>query len=146
MKNDDLVYDCVVTSKVVLCCCCALVRNGLINWDGGVHLDMYTEIKTLHRFNMVYLMYFYTKHIDYEYCLRPSSTNPLILVPSKERALIEYMRDEYLCDEGILIEALKNYIMWFRDDTLLHEAAEHFGVSWDTVLYWIHEAETDEEI
>lgn len=146
MKNSDLHYDCIVTSKIVLCGCCALVRNGLISWDGGLHLDMYTEIESLHKFNMVYAMYFYTKKIDYEYCVSPSSTNPLILVPTKERALIEYIRDDYLCDEGILIEALKSYLMWFRNDELLKEAAEHFGVAWETVLYWIHEAETDEEI
>lgn len=139
-------YDSIVTSRIVLCGCCALVRNGLISWDGGTHLDMYTEIKTLHQFNMVYAMYFYTKKIDYEYCVSPSPTNPLILVPTKERALIEYLRDEHIYDEGILIEALKSYLMWFRNDALLHEAADHFGVAWETVQYWIHEAETDEEI
>ena len=139
-------YDCIVTSKIVLCGCCALVRNGLINWDGGTHLDMYTEIETLHQFNMVYAMYHYTKKIDYEYCVSPSPTNPLILVPTKERAIVEYVRDEHLCDEGILIEALKNYLMWFRNDELLREASDHFGVPWETMLYWIHEAETYEEI
>lgn len=144
--KDDLMFDCIVTSKIVLCGCCALVRNGLISWDGGTHLDMYTEIKRLHKFNLVYAMYFYTPKIDYEYCVEPYFTNPLILMPTKERALIEYIRDEHICDEGILIEALKNYLLWFYNEDLLHEAADHFKVSWDKVLFWLHEAETDEEV
>lgn len=143
---DDLRFDCIVTSRIVLCGCCALVRNGLINWDGGTHLDMYTEIKSLHKFNMVYARYYYTKHIDYDYCVSPSPNNPLILVPTRERALVEYVRDEYLRDEGILIEALKNYLLWFRDDKALQEVSNHFGVPYETIQYWIHEAETDEEI
>ena len=146
MKDFNLRFDCIVTSRVVLCGCCALVRNGLINWDAGTHLDMYTEIKSMHRFRMVYATYFYTEKIDYEYCLRQSPTNPLILVPSRERALIEYIRDEYLCDEGILIEALKNYLDQFWDEAALKDAVDHFSVPWNTVQYWLHEAETDEEI
>ena len=88
----------------------------------------------------------HNENIDYEYKVHPSNTDQLILVPSKERALVEYIKNEKWCDEGILIEAMKTYLMWFRNDTELKEVADHFGLDWNTIEYWIKEALEDEEV
>lgn len=138
-------YDSVINERRVLCNQCALSRSGLIIAN-DTHIDLMTNREDFDGFSLVYITYYYYEHIDYEYKLHPLNTNPLILVPSKERALVEYIKNEKWCDEGTLIEAMKTYLMWFRDDQKLKEVAEHFSLNWSTVEYWINEALEDEEV
>lgn len=138
-------YDSLADKKVVLCCSCALSRAGLTAYD-PVHLDMMTQIKELDHFCMVYATYYYYPYIDYEHWITPETTNPLILKPTKERAITEYILNEKWCDEGILIEALKTYLQWFRNDSELYTVADYFGLNRTTLDYWIREALEDTEI
>ena len=81
--------------------------------------------------------------IDYKYELRPSKENPLLLIPSKERAIAECIKYLDYMDEGELIEALKEYLDRFWDDRI-YEVGEHFGVSKEILDYWFEEAKNDE--
>ncbi len=138
-------FDILVDRVTVLCCSCALARSGLTAY-GVTHLDMMTQMKVLDNFCMVYATYYYYPYIDFEHFVTPETTNPLILKPTKERAIVEYILNEKWCDEGILIEALKTYLQWFRNDEELYCVADFFGLDRKTLDYWIKEALEDAEV
>lgn len=140
-----LSYDNLVTEKRVLCGPCALARAGLCTYS-TVLLFLETPYKEIDGICAACITYWYYPNIDYEYELTPNIENPLILQPSKERALVEFIMRGKAADEGILIEALQSYLLWFRNDEKLYKCAEHFGVSKETIDYWIQEAEEDEEV
>lgn len=142
---DEYIYDRNYTEKAVLTGACALARNGLTT-TSLQHLDIQTSHKELDGLYTVPCSFHYNNAIDMEYQLTKSESNSLLLLPSKERALVECIKHLDWCDEGILIEALKSYLQWFRDDEKLYECAKHFGVEKDTIDYWINEALTDEEV
>lgn len=142
---DEYLYDAFYTKRAVLTGTCALARDGLV-YANSQHLEMQTDEIQLKDLRTVPCNFFYNKDIDWEYELTESPSNHLLLLPSKERALVECIKHPNWCDEGILIEALKSYLMWFRDDEKLYKCADHFGVVRDVIDYWINEALTDEEV
>lgn len=131
----------------VICGQCAVARNGLTT-QNYTHLDLFTEYEALDHLNLAIVMYYYNPSIDTEHWVKPMFTNPNLLLPSPERAIVEYMKNEKWCDEGTLIEALQGYE--FREDIcnlpLLYEVAEFFDVPKETMDYWLNEARTDEEV
>lgn len=137
--------DLKLNKVYVLCGASALANAGLTTMS-YTHLDLMTKEESLDGCSLIYLTYYYYENIDYEYKLEPLPENHLVLRPSKERALVEYIKNEKWCDEGTLIEAMKTYLMWFRNDKELHEVADHFSLDWSTVEYWIKEAEEDYEV
>lgn len=139
-------YEYLITEgKHVLCGPCALARAGLVTYSTEL-LYLQTPYRELDGVSTIYITYWFVETIDYDYCLECVAGNTHLLQPSKERAIVEYMVCSNWCDEGILIEALKSYLQWFRDDEKLYECANHFGVEKDTIDYWINEALTDEEV
>lgn len=142
---DEFLYDKFYTKRAVLTGVCALARNGLV-YANANHLEIQTGEKQLDGLHTVPCNFYYNGDIDWEYELTESPSNSSLLLPSKERAIVECIKHLDWCDEGILIEALKSYLMWFRDDDKLYKCADHFGVSRDTIDYWINEALTDEEV
>lgn len=144
-KSDSVLAD--AEHSYVICGQCAIARNGLTS-QNSTHLDLFTEYETLDRLNLVILCYYYNPSIDTEHWVKPMFTNPKLLLPSPERAIVEYIKNEKWCDEGTLIEALKTYE--FRDDIcnlpLLYKVAEFFEVPKETIDYWLNEARTDEEV
>ncbi|KSV57903.1 hypothetical protein [Acetivibrio ethanolgignens] len=141
----DYIFDREITKLTVLCGQCALVRNGLTTQDGIV-LTMWTPFKEIDGINYGAMIYYYNPDIDTEFCVKPMHTNPLLLLPSPERAIVEYVKNEKWCDEGTLIEAIKTYMLRFNDKEELFRVADYFSVPRETIEYWIHEAETDEEV
>ena len=143
--NKDLRFDSLIKEKSVLCWNCSLNRCGLISYNGTI-LNVWSHDKETDGEGSGPIVYFYHEEpIDTEHYLVPCSTNPLLLIPTKERAIVEYIINEKWCDEGLLIEALKSYMFDFNttDFTLLYEVADFFGLSREILDYWIHEAETD---
>lgn len=138
-------FDSLIKERRVACGICALSRAGLLS-HSPKHLDLMTSYPEYDNFSFAYISYYYNPKIDYDYCLKPSPVNPLILQPSKERAIVEYILNEKWCDEGVLIESLKNYVDYFRNDELLYDAADHFGLDHSVLDYWINEAINDEEV
>lgn len=147
MEVGACVYDSLVTNKSVAFGRCALARNGLTA-QNYVVLGLMTKYQELDGIDLCVCKYYYNPSIDYEHFVKPMDTNPLILLPTPERALVEYIKNEKWCDEGTLIEALKTYD--FRDDRrnyeLLYKVAEFFDLPSDTLDYWIKEAKEDTEV
>ena len=137
-------WDVNFTKKYVICNACALFRNGLIYFSSK-HLDLFTNIANLNEIRTQVVSYYYNPDIDYEYEVTPSETNPLLLRPSKERALVECIKFLDYVDEGLLIEGLKSYLDYFWDDKI-YEVGEHFGVTKETLDYWFQEARDDYEV
>lgn len=138
-------HDYIIEKKSVICMQCALARVGLSTITPD-HLDVWTPYIELDGMDLTWVRYLYNPNIDFKYELTSEGTNPLLLCPSKERALIEYIKCEKWRDEGPLIEALKDYLEFFKNIPKLYAAAEYFSVSREELDYWIKEAEEDIEI
>lgn len=87
--------------------------------------------------------YFNPLALRYEHT-KPSPYHPMILEPTRERALIECMLLKEYFNEGILIEGLKDYLYYEENPVeKLHNEAKFWKFPLDTVDYWIKEAEED---
>ena len=137
-------WDKNFTERYVICNQCALARNALVIED-GTRLNLFTKFKKLNFITTQAFAYYYNPDIDYEYEVTPSKTNPLLLLPSKERAIVECIKWLDYVDEGVLIEALQSYLDYFWSDRI-YEVGNHFGVNKETLDYWFKEAREDEEV
>lgn len=127
----------------VACGSYALTKNSLLRFSTGT-LCVFTDSTILEKVTCTGFDYYYRNmEIDYKYGLRPSKENPLLLIPSKERAIAECIKYLDYMDEGELTEALKEYLDRFWDDRI-YEVGEHFGVSKEILDYWFEEAKNDE--
>lgn len=144
---DEFPYDSFYTEKAVITGICALARNGLI-YANAAHLELQTEYKNLDNLCTIACSFHFVHKIDWYYELEPSLSNPLLLLPSAERSLIECIAHIDWVDEGFLIEALQDYNSRFLPNNYkkLYACADHFGVPRETADYWINEALTDEEV
>lgn len=141
-------YDHLVREQSVLCGFCALARAGLTTFNNTILALWQDQVPRYDGINFGVVVYYYKEDIDYEHYLRADSDNPHILIPTKERAIVEYILNEKWCDEGMLVEALKNYLLVdpaYNMDLLL-EVADFFGLDSKTLDYWIDEAINDKEI
>lgn len=138
-------YDDLVRKKSVLCMQSALARSGLTTGNLDF-MDIWTTYKSIDGITAGVVRYLYNNNIDFSYELSREKTNPLLLCPSKERALVECIKCEKWCDEGVLIEAMKNYLWAFKDMDKLYEVADHFKVPRSKIDYWVKEAEEDEDL
>lgn len=141
----EFIYDDIVTDKRVLCGTSALNRAGLISASSN-HLYLMTTWEEFDNLDLAYAHFVYYPKVDYKHWVSPSKSNPLILQPTKERAIVEYILNEKWCDEGLLIEALKSYISFFWNEKELYKVADFFGLKRDVLDYWIKEAKEDEEV
>lgn len=129
----------------VLCGECALYRAG-INSQLFSSLQMWTEYKELETvLQGLVVTYYYIPVVDLDYEVAPVDGYKNILLPSKERALVEMIKYRDYFNEGSLIEGLQTYL-WLNGDDLdhLYEVAVHFKVSQDEIDYWINEAREDD--
>lgn len=96
--------------------------------------------------NFICIWYFspWANHYDHT---RPSPKHEKILIPTRERALWEYMMLHEKFDEGILIEGLSDYLRLTEnaEDKLLEEA-RYCGCGEEDVKYWINESINDYEV
>ena len=128
----------------VVCCSCALARNGLV-YDNPEFLVVFTTYKELDNFNAGIAAFVYNSVIDCEHYVKPVVNNPKLLIPTKERAIVESIIFFDSCDEGLLIEALKNYLYSNPDLTELYTVADFFKLERSKLDYWIKEAIEDED-
>ena len=138
-------FDRLLEYKYIIGQNCALARVGLTT-QNAVHLDLFSDVNESDHLSNGRITYYYKENIDYEHYVTPMETNSNLLLPTKERALVEYIQNEKWCDEGTLIEALKTWLFAFKDMDKLYEVADFFGLDRATLDYWIHEAETDDSI
>ena len=138
-------YDSLVKETHVICCHCALARTGLIVFNPD-HLELFTENKSLGaKMSASVVTYYYNPHIDYKTDVIPSKSNPLLLCPTKERAIVECIKFIKYVDEGLLIEALQSYIDNFWNNRI-YAVGDHFGVNKKTLDYWFEEARNEYEM
>lgn len=130
--------------KYVITGACAFARLGLVHGN-PYHLDLQTAFPELDNLNTIIFAYHYNPNIDFSYQLCPSSTNNLLLLPSRERAIVEVLLHLDWCDEGILIEALRSYIDQFWNEEKLFAVADYFGLSREILNYWLEEARNAED-
>lgn len=124
----------------------AVARNGLTYTRPG-YLDLGTDKIELRDIQANAFRYIYYPNLDREHYLVPSEFNKNLLIPTRERALIDYviLQEEY-GDEGILIESLQSYLRDYEKDLPeLYKVADFFKLNRDTLEYWLNEAreETD---
>lgn len=143
---DVFLYDLNYTEKAVITGACSLARNGLI-YANVNHLDLQTSKKSLDTLQTIPCSFYYNDNIDWDYELTESQSNSYLLLPSAERAIVECIKHIDWIDEGLLIEALKDYLWRFWDERKdkLYAAANHFDVSKDIINYWLNEARNDHD-
>ena len=145
MKEKYYRWDTIPNRPYVICGNCALSRNGLTT-TSPVHLDLFTDIEEHDNLNVTIITYHYNPNIDWKYQLTAQDINPLLKLPSPERAIIEYILFIDKLEEGNLIEAIDTYMMRNKDLTSLYETANYFNLPKSTLDYWIKETIEDEEI
>ena len=145
MGSSMFPWDSIFKDRRVIAGACALSRNGLTTISPG-YLQVFTAEEDFDGFSFGVGMYIYRDPIDYDNFVTPMKTNSNLLLPSRERSVVEFILVDRWCDEGTLIEALKSYKQWEENYTKLYHAAEFYGLSEKKLKYWIREAETDVEI
>ncbi|MCM1172518.1 MAG: hypothetical protein NC393_10365 [Clostridium sp.] len=135
----------LVTEEMVVCGTTALTYNGMTTYSSP-HLRLMTQYKELDGCDVVFLSYYYYTYIDRVNWIRHDVDNPLILIPSRERAIIDYLMNERWCDEGVAIDALKDYLNNFCDMSELYRVADFYKYSKETLDYWLEEARNDCEV
>jgi len=86
--------------------------------------------------------YVYLGDIDYNNYVRQYTDD--LLVPTAERALVDYIRFEKIQDEGTLLWAMQDYLDSSNCDIdKLYEVADFYNVPREEVDYWITEAKTE---
>lgn len=116
---------------------CGLTTTFILN------VQCETDIEYINGCGVCFVHYYCNKNAK-NYCeTHPSSVNPNILVPSKERAIVDYImyRDNF--DEGILIEGLMSYLNYNKDLTKLYEVAKHLHLPKKELDYWLEEARNE---
>ena len=143
--EDVYKYDELFKERYVLAGSCALARNGLIMLS-PTHLCLQVEDPSMNHFRTCVFEFLSPGKVDYEYALTPSPRNSNLLLPSKERTLVECILHPDWVDEGFLIEGLQDYLWLFYQEERLEEARKHFGLSKETLNYWLEEARNDKEV
>lgn len=144
LNNRTYRYDNFIGSfgKYVCVGQCALWRSGLT----ATMLDS-LQLGTLHTdvtgLGSWMAKYYFSPWADKYFETHPSIASENILIPSPERALIESIILGYF-DEGVIIEALQNYLSEHKDLIQLYKVCAMFGSVFDKTLdYWIQEARED---
>ena len=105
--------------------------------------DVLTDIYALRNLRMAGLVnYCYEENIDYVNYLNPMEGNSRVLIPTKERAIIENIKhDLEFIEEGSFLDSLLGYVESpFYNRELLEEVAKHFNVSMEKVDKLVEEA------
>ena len=135
-----LTRQCVVVGES------ACVANGLTSAILEVIQLSSLDADIVHFRNFVCAWY-YSPFADRTDHTRPDSNSPMVLIPTAERSLWEYiiLKDNF--DEGVLVESIKDYLWQHNDDeSKLLEEARYWGCGEEEVKYWVNEARNDYEV
>ena len=124
---------------------CALQRQGLVSWFLG-QLFQTAPSASWHRREVLNTILWYLPDIDADdaYIERVIKTNfgPMRL-PTKERALVDYMRHLDIFELSYFVDGLHDYLEEFGPDKLLNVAV-YYGVR-EEMSKWIREDENYED-
>lgn len=136
----------ILTRQCVLVGESACIANGLsfdvldVNQLSSLDADIV-------RFRNFVCTWYYSPFADRTDHTHPDPNNSMILIPTAERALWEYiiLKDNF--DEGVLVESIKDYLWKHSDDeSKLIEEARYWGCGEEEVKYWVNEARNDYEV
>lgn len=134
----------------VLCAESALFRNGL-STQASCHLQMWTTEVILHDVHMPTYSLYYRYKLNKDIGVTPHTKYPWMLIPNKERALIDMISQKQFFNEGSLIEGLQEYLRFEDNPSKLYEMGERlslgidfFDATKEKIDYWIKEAEEDD--
>lgn len=131
----DQYFDGVLTLST------AANRVGLCYFNSWF-LQIAVNSQELDNIELPMCQYIYYPNLDREHYLNPSKSNPNLLIPTQERALVDYIKlEEEYGDEGILIESLQSYLAQHSDNLeKLYEVADFFKLPREELEYWLKEA------
>ena len=134
----DKMYSGIVTLNT------AVARNGLTFLSTG-YLNLATDKSELQSIRSNSFCYIYYPDLDREHYLVPSASNPDLLIPTRERAIVDYIKlQENYGDEGILIESLQTYLADYSIDLpKLYEVAAFLKLPREELDYWLNEARAE---
>lgn len=136
-RDADILSD----KDYVVCTHAALARCGLTTVNPAC-MTVFTEYKELHNLDAGFTTFVYSEKINYRDFLIPIPNNPHLLLPTKERAIIESILHLDGVDEGELLEAIRTYLLMYGGETVkLYEMADFFGLAAGELDGWIREAD-----
>lgn len=155
LKSSNYPFDALMGSfgtKYVVMFERALWKNGL-TYLYTPQLSLATlgeDINGLGTFAAIFINNPWFQWYDYT---TPSPKSENILYPNAERALVDSIIFVDQCDQGVLIESLRNYYDRYKSWNGLHEMLKHYHEAFDHTFidfyskfkdklnYWISEAE-----
>lgn len=145
MRFNALPFD--IMCKGIVTLNTSVARNGL-TYLAAAYLNLATDKKELSNIKTNSFRFIYYPDLDRLHYLVPSKNNPDLLIPTKERAIVDYIKlqDEY-GDEGILIESIQSYLRDYEEDLpKLYEVADFFKLSREELDYWLNEAKEESDM
>lgn len=138
-KNESIV--CSDGKEHILAGPCALMRNGLVSFISTV-LDCWTLKTGISGLDNLIVRYYFNPWATKKFDTVPSKVCGNILVPTAERALVEYVLFHEYFDEGLLLEGLNNYLSkdGCNKNRLFEEMDKFIPERVDWLSYWINES------
>ena len=118
---------------------CALQRHGLVSWYFGMLYQTAPDAKWDGR-QITNSMLCYLPEIDADMSFIARTFRTLVgpmRLPTKERALVDYMRHLDIFELSYFVDGLHDYLEEYGSEELL-AVAEHYGVR-DEMAKWIEE-------
>lgn len=118
-----------------------VIANGLsTHWDTTVTIA--TDLPNLNNVGFHHKLFYYRPNLDRSSFLKPGVwREQLCLIPTRERAVIDYIQNQDVLDEGELCMAVDYYYEFMYGDlSKLYEVAEAMGSSKEEVDHWVYEA------
>lgn len=145
MRFNSLPFDSMYSGIMTLST--AMNRVGLCYFNSW-YLDLASDRKELNGFKFPMCRYLYYPDLDRIHYLTPSKDNPNLLIPTRERAIVDYIKlEEEYGDEGILIESLQSYLRDYEEDLpKLYEVADFFKLPRKELDYWLNEAREESDM
>lgn len=145
MRFNSLPFDKMYNGIITLST--AMNRVGLCYFNSWF-LDLATDKIEIKDMEFSMCRYLYYPDLDRVHYLVPSESNPDLLIPTRERAIVDYVKlqDEY-GDEGILIESIQSYLRDYEEDLpKLYEVADFLKLPRKELDYWLNEAREESDM
>lgn len=131
-----------LSHPVVLAGECALQRNSLTTYVSD-KIQCWTSLPSIHGVDSPFIAYYFSPLSgDIRYTEKASTCSKL-LVPSPERALVEFIMFHDYFGEWILLEGLQTYMRRYNTDNKLYKVARDLNLQQSRVLEWLTEAERE---
>lgn len=125
----------------------AFMRVGLTTlWMDTI--KAWTPYSEVHGIATPYVQWYYNSDAKNIEDTKPSTKCTHIHEPTRERAIVEYIKFREYFDEGILVEGIDTYLLFNKDSDLseLYRIADKYKLPKSELDYWLNEARNDREV